>query len=244
MADFVDPRVRYADPYADMASFVEFLRVFDAEAAVGNTDSTIASLTEGRVVVPNFYFDGAHPFDAAALPIEDASEMLFDRLVRRNFDPPAGFSRPSSPTAARTALRRAFVGAKALGTQVRPGVEVVGASGVKWEVDFEYLTRDLCLVQTATTGLKEDLRRSEHAFRAFATLVDLTHEPGRLGVLASDEPPERNDLSGQLASMATAHGFRFVGGQRAMLDLASEVRRDGKAFTTDSPPKTAQLVLL
>ena len=244
MAESVDPRIRYADPYADLASFLEFLRTFDAEAAVGTAGSVITALTDGRVAVPNFYFDGAHPFDAAALPIVDAGDVLFDRLVRRTFEAPPGFSRPSSPTAARTALRRAFAGAKALGTQVRPGVERIGASGITWEVDFEYLTREYYLVQTATTGLKEDLRRSEHAFRAFATLVDLTHEPGRVGVLASDESPDRNDLSGQLASMAHAHGFRFVGGQRAMLSLASEVRREAQPISREIESGPAQLVLL
>jgi hypothetical protein len=228
MAEVLDPRIRFADPYADLKSLLEFLGTFDAADVPHEGRSVVTHLAAGKSEFPNFYFDRARPIDSTQLKARDAAQILFDRLVRRSFEPPQGFVRPASPTAARTALRRAFQSLRVLGSRVRPAVRTLGLSGIEWELDFEFLTSDLERVQTATTGLKEDLRRREHAFSAFAALVDTTQQPGVIGVLASDEPPERDDLSGQLASMAGAHGLEFVGGQRAFLTLARRVSETAK----------------
>lgn len=232
MAESVDPRIRFADPFADVRSLSEFLGEFDASSLEVGGQSVVNELTTGAIAYPNLFFDTPRPVDASKLSVDRIADALFDRLVRRTFASPSGFQRPASPTAARTALKRAFQSMKLLDRQVRLGVAVRGRSGVEWDMDFEYLTTHLHFVQTATTGLREDLRRNEHAFRAFAALVDTTSVPGTSGILATDEPPSRSDLSGQLAQLAEAHGLKYLGGQRAFLELAQEVKNAAQPIAT------------
>ena len=247
MADSVDPRIRFADPYVDMKSLVEFLNEFDAAKITSEGPSVVAHLTNGSTSIPNFFFDLPRSIDATQLSAEQAADVLYDRLVRRSFESPPGFVRPQSPTAARTALRKAFQSQRLIGSRVRSAVRTTGRSGVEWDMDFEYLADELVFVQTATTGLKEDLRRREHAFSAFSALVDTTTEPGVRGLLASDESPERDEISGLIASMASAHGFEFVGGQRAFVALALRVRDTARELPQQVSPtdvETRQLSLL
>jgi hypothetical protein len=150
-------------------------------------------------------------------------DALFARLVVRSFALPAGYQKQQGPTMARTLLRGVFEQTKALGLLVRSDVEARGKSGVLWQMDFQYVADDVHLIQTATVGLREDLRRQEHAFRAFAALVDTAATPGIKGVLAADEPAESNEVSGQLRRMALAHGFEYFAGRREFLELASRV---------------------
>lgn len=236
MSESIDPRIRYADPYVDVRSLRDFLREFDPRSLVPAEKPVVRTLSAGNVPLANIFFDQSRTFDAEKLGVDEAADLLFGRLVRRTFAKPSGFVRPASPTAARTALRKAFMAARVLGKRVRSDVRTLGKSGVHWDVDFEYLTDQVVLVQTATTGLKEDLRRREHAFSAFAALVDTTTSPGVTGVLAIDEPADADELSGQLAAMAKAHGLDFVGGQRAFLTLARGVSENARTLPPAETP--------
>jgi hypothetical protein len=228
MSEDLDPRIRFADPYADTASLLHTLRTFDIRDFASADSTGFERLASRSVELPNLYVDRPNELAVDDRSFEVVVEALFDRLVVRRFALPAGFHRQIGPTMARTALRDVFAQSKTLGPIVRADVTTLGKSGVVWNMDFQYLSDQVCLIQTATTGLRENLRRSEHAFRAFAALVDTAHLPGNNGILAVDEPADANEASGQLKLMASAHGLQFFGGRRGFLELAQKVSRDGR----------------
>ncbi len=226
MAGSVDPRVRFADPYADLESLRGFLETFDARSLKPATDQPLLEWLH-EVEIPNIYVTSPLPIDQSAA-VELVADRLFSRLVERNFArPPMSPSAPSH-TAARRALLAAFRAEGVLGSKVTSGVKIRGASGVDWTVDFRFATNTLNLVQAATTGLRDNVHGKEHAFEAFASLID-TRQPGTSGILASDASSEENDVTSQIDKMATAHGIRFVGGRRAFMRLAREVRTEALA---------------
>lgn len=240
MASGVDPRVRFADPYADIDSIRSFLEEFDARAFVeqAGTNSVLDWLHDQDL--PNVYITKPEPIDAAGVPVTAIADALFSRLVERDFARPMMLTPAASRTAARNALLTAFRAEGLVGSKVLPDVVIKGTSGIEWRVDFQFTTDKVNLVQAATTGLREDLRRKEHAFEAFASLID-TKGPGVTPVLASDALPRENDASLQIRRMADAHGIRFVGGRRAFLRLAREVRNEGLLVTESTEPSVLQL---
>jgi hypothetical protein len=106
-------------------------------------------------------------------------------------------------------------------------------------MDFQYLAQDVCLIQTAATGLRDDVRSSEHAFRAFAALIDTSQQPATQGILVVDEPPHANEISGQLYQMAAAHGLEFFAGNRGFLSLADRVSREAQPVVDNVPTVAA-----
>lgn len=233
MASGVDPRVRFADPFADVESLRAFLEGFDARDLIGKTagDSVLRWL--GNQEIPNVYVTAPQPIAAEAVPLGSVVESLFSRLVDRNFERPPMPGATVSRTVARRALLSAFQAEGVMGSKVSSDVRVRGASGVDWTVDFRFATETVNLVQAASTGLREDVRNKEQAFEAFASLID-TREPGITAILATDALPRENDVSSQIDKIAGAHGIRFVGGRRAFMKLAREVRIEGRP-TSEQP---------
>lgn len=243
MSSDLDPRIRYADPHADTRSLLATLVSFDANAYSTASKSGLDRLADGDVVLPNVYVDRPLGMMVTDRSFQLVVDALFARLVTRSFVQPGGYQRQIGPSMARTVLRNVFHQANALGPLVQSSVDAVGKSGVVWQLDFRYLSDELHLIQTATTGLREDLRRSEHAFRAFAALIDTTQLPGVRGILAADEPAESNYTSDQLRRMAEAHGFDFYGGRRGFLSLAKRVTREAKPVSDDSGPAQPTLIV-
>jgi hypothetical protein len=236
MATAVDPRVRFADPYADVESLRSFLEGFDARSFVGQTSGRPLVDWLHDQELPNIYVTAPLPIDASGVPIMAVAERLFARLVDRDFARPTMMEPGISRTAARRALMSAFQAEGVLGSKVISAVQIKGASGIEWTVDFRFATDTVNLVQAATTTLREDVRRKEHAFEAFASLID-TRQAGTTAVLASDALPQENDVSSQINQMADAHGIRFIGGRRAFLKLAREVRDEGLLLS--EPPEAS-----
>jgi len=235
MASGVDPRVRFADPFADVESIRTFLEGFDARELIGKTGGDSVLRWLGNHEIPNVYVTAPQPISVEAVPLGSVVESLFSRLVDRNFERPPMPSATVSRTVARRALLSAFQAEGVMGSKVSSGVQVRGASGVDWTVDFRFATETVNLVQAASTGLREDVRRKEQAFEAFASLID-TREPGITAILATDALPRENDVSSQIDKIAVAHGIRFVGGRRAFMKLAREVRIDGRLMTDQPEP--------
>jgi hypothetical protein len=236
MAADVDPRIRLADPYADLQSLREFLGSFDASSydEVAGSTGTVAWLHENGL--PNVFFSAPRAVDVDVERIDEVMASLQARLVTRAFTRPTEITRAVGTSATRTALREAFKSAGVLKRSVEVEVPLVGASGVEWRIDFRYLTpTDISLVQTATTGLQEELRGKEHGFEAFLALLDTTRRPvaGKdqtrsaptRGTLAVDVYPEENEISSELSRLTSAHGLEFVAGQRGFFKLAQEVQR-------------------
>jgi hypothetical protein len=225
MADDVDPRVRYADPYADLQSLREFLGTFNATVYLGRgRDASVLSWLRDADL-PNIYFSAPLDVDLTTDTPENVAAILFGRLVQRSFAKPPDMAPVPSRTAALRALREAFKAEGVLDSRVESSVLVAGVSGVEWNIDFRYATDRVNLVQTVSTNLREDIRRKEHAFEAFAALVDTAQSGGVEGVLAADGRPEENPLSAQLALLSAGHGFRLIAGRRSFIDLARDVRR-------------------
>lgn len=242
MSQDLDPRIRYADPHADLNSLRSTLAKFDAEAYRTESRSAIDTLTGNGFELNNLWFDNPLEINVSSERFEVVVNALYSRLVERNFSIPAGTMRVVGPTFARSVLRRVFADANALGSLVKADVHATGVSGVEWRVDFQYLADSICLIQTATTGLREDLRRSEHAFRAFSALIDTTTEPGVRGILAVDDRPEVNDASAQLARLAQAHGLEFYAGRKGFLTLAQQVSEEAQLLTSTAAPLQEQLI--
>jgi DUF3037 family protein len=230
MASSVDPRVRFADPYTDVESLRAFLEEFDARPLLEQTSGRPLLDWLHEQELPNIYVTSPQPIAEESIAVATVADRLFSRLVDRSFTRPPMSAAVPSRTAARRALMSAFQAEGVLGSKVSAGVKVQGASGVEWIVDFRFATDTINLVQAATTGLRDDLRGKEHAFEAFASLID-TREPGTTGILASDALAAENDISSQIDKIAGAHGLRFVGGRRAFLRLAREVRTQGLAVS-------------
>jgi hypothetical protein len=230
MASAIDPRVRFADPFADVESLRTFLESFDARDLIGKTEGESVLEWLHNQEVPNVYVTAPQPIAAETIALESVLESLFSRLVDRNFERPPMPSATASRTVARRALLSAFRAEGVMGSKVSSDVRVRGASGVDWTVDFRFATETVNLVQAASTGLREDVRSKEHAFEAFASLID-TREPGVTAILATDALPRENDVSSQIDRIAGAHGIRFVGGRRAFMRLAREVRIEGRPAT-------------
>jgi len=259
MATDVDPRIRLADPYVDLPSLRDFLTSFDARDYSGKADSSpIEWLQQNRL--PNVYFTKPLEIEASVRGIDDIVNALHARIVDRKFEQPPDLVRSAGVSAARTALREAFRTAGVLGRRVESQVLVRGASGVDWRIDFRYLTEsNVNMVEAATTDLQEDVRRKEHAFEAFATLIDVTQGPRQaksmtreekidqrtehppVGILAVDAKPSENATSELLAHMAEAHGFRFVAGQRAFFDLANGLRDEALPIADSASPSSQAL---
>lgn len=236
MADDVDPRIRLADPYADVQSLRDFLSSFDASEydEVAGSAGTVAWLHENGL--PNVFFSAPRGVEVQPDRVDEVMASLQARLVTRTFTRPTELARAVGTSAARTALREAFKSAGVLKKSVQVEVPLIGASGVEWRIDFRYLTRtEVSLVQTATTGLQEELRGKEHGFEAFLALLDTTRHPAATkqetkaapsrGILAVDVYPEENKISSELSRLSKAHGFGFVAGQRGFFKLAQEVQR-------------------
>lgn len=228
MAEDVDPRIRLADPYVDLLSLRNTLRSLDVAAVAEEARVPSATALEWLSArgLPNLYFTAPAELDLSAdSTAEVAVGLLFRRLVERAYERPPHAPQRLGTTATRTALRRAFAAANVLHSRVQPSARVVGASGEEWIIDFRYLTDSVNLIQTATTDLKDRVRSEEHAYEAFAALIDTTKDPGTAGLVAVDEKPEANRVSGRLAHLADAHGFELIAGQRAFMELAREVRQ-------------------
>jgi hypothetical protein len=227
MTEKADPRIRLSDPFADIPSLEHFLKDFDAVTfgEQSGAQSVIEWLHENGL--PNIYFSAPSPIAIGEVQLEALVDRLFQRLIARRFTKPPDWTGSQTHGAARTALGSAFRSAKVLGNKVQSRVSAPGASGVIWDIDFRYLTdMDVNFVQTATTSVREDMRRKEHAYEAFAALIDTTvqHE-ATVGVLAVDDPPTDNPVSFTLEMMAKGHGLRFIAGQRSFHEYAGEVRR-------------------
>src|SRR3989442_115540 len=126
MADAVDPRIRYADPYVDMGSLESFLAEFDAAtyfASLAKTGrSPIDWLHEHGLA--NIYVAAPLPIEAVRTTLEDVMSELYSRLIRRLVERPPDAPRASVSTAARTALREAFRTAGVKQQQVETAVVV------------------------------------------------------------------------------------------------------------------------
>lgn len=235
MAEDVDPRVRYADPYADLQSLREFLASFNATVYLGRAPDVSVLNWLRDAELPNIYFSAPLGVDLTADTPEGVAGILFGRLVQRSFAKPPEMAPAPSRTAALRALREAFKAEGVLDTRVEAGVLVQGISGVDWNIDFRYATDRVNLIQTVSTNLREDIRRKEHAFEAFAALVDTARSGGVEGVLAADGRPEENPLSAQLALLSAGHGFRLIAGRRSFIDLARDVRRTASPTAAPMP---------
>jgi hypothetical protein len=231
MAEDVDPRIRLADPYADLQSLRAFLATFDASTYEPSDDRDPLTWLH-QTGMPNIYFSAPFGIETGRTSAQDMIGTLFKRLVARNFSRPPELARVPGVSAARSALREAFRSTGILGKKIETQVPIRGLSGVEWQVDFRYVTNEsIHLVEAATTGLHEDIRRKEHGYEAFTTLIDTTRrqlssdEPAvpTKGTLAVDASVEESELSAQLSRMAAAHGFRYVAGQRAFYSLAEEL---------------------
>jgi hypothetical protein len=243
MSKQIDPRIRLADPYAHMDSLKDFLDDFDAAQYATETKSAVEWLHANGL--PNIYFSAPAQIDVSPSDLDALVNSLFDRIVARSFERPSEWVSTQQPSAARTALRSAFHTAKVLNKKVKAEVAVKGASGFIWKVDFRYATgTGVNLVQAATTAVREDVRRKEHAYEAFATLIDTTKGSGAVGILAVDAPGEDGPSAVPLALMTKGHGLRFIAGQKEFYDLAEEIRRTALPITRDPNAKALEQLLL
>lgn len=231
MADVVDPRIRLADPYADVESLRETLATFDAADFAGDARRSSQHVLQWLMNADfsNLVFTAPSEI-AGHSEVDTVVQLLFDRLIARHYVRPMGPWRERSPMAARTALREAFASQKILGVLVEHSVKAPGASGIGWDLDFRYVSDKVTVIQTATTSLREDLRSKEHGFEAFAALIDVK-APGVHGILAADASPENSEVSGALEQISGAHGIEFVAGQRAFYELARRVRGEAVPLT-------------